>query len=67
MLNPGNGDLRGKTGFIFAAFSTLCVVWAYFRLPETADRSFEELDIMFHRGVATRKFKNYVIEAEAAI
>lgn len=62
MLNPENGNLRGKTGFIFAAFSTVCCVWVYFRLPETANRSFEELDIMFHKKVPTRQFANYVID-----
>lgn len=62
MLNPENGNLRGKTGFIFAAFSSVCCVWAFFRLPETANRSFEELDIMFHNKVPTRKFANYVID-----
>jgi MFS transporter, SP family, general alpha glucoside:H+ symporter len=62
MMNPDNGNLRGKTGFIFAAFSSVFVVWAYFRLPETADRSFEELDIMFHNKVPTRRFASYAVE-----
>lgn len=62
MLNPENGNLRGKTGFVFGAFSLFCCIWAFFRLPETANRSFEELDIMFHNKVGTRKFKDYVVE-----
>lgn len=59
MLNPGEGNLRGKTGFIFAAFSTIAFVWCYFRLPETAGRSFEEIDLMFHHRLPTRKFKDF--------
>lgn len=64
MLNSDQGNLRGKTGFVFGALSTLCFVWCFFRLPETGGRSFEELDILFHRGVPTRKFKTYDIYNE---
>lgn len=63
MLNPENGNLRGKTGFVFGAFSLVLCAWAYFRLPETQNRSFEELDVMFHRKVPTRKFRDYDVEA----
>jgi sugar porter (SP) family MFS transporter len=62
MLNPENGNLRGKTGFVFGAFSLCFVGWAFFRLPETKNRSFEELDIMFHKKIPTKQFKNYDVE-----
>jgi MFS transporter, SP family, general alpha glucoside:H+ symporter len=31
-------------------------VWAYFRLPETWNRSYEELDMLFAKRVSARKF-----------
>lgn len=65
MLNPDNGNMRGKTGFVFAGFSFFFIVWAYFRLPETRNRSFEELDVMFHRKVSARNFASYEVEVDA--
>jgi hypothetical protein len=31
----------------------------FFEIPETKDRSFEELDEMFSSGVGTRAFRNH--------
>lgn len=28
----------------------LCLIWAYFRIPETKGRTYEELDLMFDVG-----------------
>ena len=47
MLNPTKGNLKGKAAFPAAAFLIGCLIWGYFRLPETRGRTFEELDIMF--------------------
>jgi len=49
----------GKTGFFWFAFAFLTAIWAFFRLPETKGRSNEELDVMFHAKLQTRKFKKY--------
>ena len=35
MLNPKEGNLKGKAAFLAAAFTILLLIWAYFRLPET--------------------------------
>ncbi|ETI24469.1 hypothetical protein G647_03838 [Cladophialophora carrionii CBS 160.54] len=61
MLNASSWNWRGKTGFFFAAFSTIATVWCYFRLPETKGRTYQELDYMFEKGVPARKFKDYQI------
>lgn len=61
MLTPNEGNMRGKTGFVFGGISLLCMVWSYFRLPETRGRSFEELDILFHKKVSPRKFKKTIL------
>ena len=59
MLNPDEGDWRGKAGFLFGAISLACYVWCFFRLPESKNRTFEELDILFERKVPPREFKKY--------
>ncbi|KAK4935331.1 hypothetical protein LTR10_023593 [Elasticomyces elasticus] len=45
-----------KTGFLFAGLGTLTVIWAFFYLPESKNRTFEELDVLFTRKVSARKF-----------
>lgn len=59
LINPDAADLRGKLGFFFGGLAVLCWVWAFFRVPETRGRTYEELDLMFLRGVNTRDFKYY--------
>ncbi|KAF5975609.1 alpha-glucoside transport [Fusarium coicis] len=56
-------NITGKTGFFWFAFACLSVVWAFFRLPETKGRSYEELDLMFEAKLPTRKFKSYDVDA----
>ncbi|KAL4888884.1 general substrate transporter [Aspergillus ambiguus] len=65
MMNPAAWNWRGKTGFFWFIFAFLTFAWGFFRLPETKDRTFEELDIMFAAGVRTRKFKAYHVDAYA--
>ncbi|KAK3943949.1 maltose permease [Diplogelasinospora grovesii] len=62
MINPDQADMQGKLGFFFGGLAALCFVWAYFRVPETKGRTYEELDILFERKVPTRQFKDYAIE-----
>jgi SP family general alpha glucoside:H+ symporter-like MFS transporter len=60
MFNKDEGNLGGKMGWIF--FATSVIAWAivFFELPETKDRTYEELDEMFTQGVKARKFKEYL-------
>ncbi|KIH91084.1 Sugar transporter family protein [Sporothrix brasiliensis 5110] len=62
MINPGEANMQGKLGFFYGGLATLCLVWAWLRVPETKGRSYEELDILFARNVPARQFKTYVIE-----
>jgi len=62
MINPDQANMRGKIGFFFGGLAAICLVWAYFRVPETGGRTYEELDSMFERNIKTRDFKNYVFE-----
>lgn len=63
MVNPTAWNWSGKTGFFWFGTAFLTVVWAFFRLPETRGRSYEELDIMFAAKIPTREFKKYRVNA----
>lgn len=57
MLNPKEGNLKGKAAFPAAVFTAILVAWTYFRLPETKGLTQETLDHLFLEGVPARKFK----------
>ena len=65
MLNPSNGNLKGKTFFVYGGTCLLSTIWAYFRLPETKGRTYEELDILFSRRVPARHFAKAHVNAYA--
>jgi SP family general alpha glucoside:H+ symporter-like MFS transporter len=58
-LNPLQWNLKGYTGFVWGGTALLTLIWAYFRLPETKGRTFDEIDMLFGKEVPARKFKNY--------
>ncbi|OTB04850.1 hypothetical protein M426DRAFT_73208 [Hypoxylon sp. CI-4A] len=62
MINPAEANMQGKLGYFFGGLGIICLVWAYFRIPETKGRSYEELDILFDREVPARKFKDYQVD-----
>jgi SP family general alpha glucoside:H+ symporter-like MFS transporter len=43
-----------KSAFFYAGTNLLCLIWCWFRLPETKDRSFGEIDLLFVRTCAER-------------
>ncbi|UQC79460.1 sugar porter family MFS transporter [Colletotrichum lupini] len=55
-INPNALNLKGTTGFVWGTSAFLTFVWAFFRLPETKGRTYEELDYLFHNNTATRQF-----------
>lgn len=59
IFNPDEGNLGASTMFIFAGFSLLFWVYFYFCVPETANRTLEEVDEMYFNKVPLRKFGNY--------
>jgi SP family general alpha glucoside:H+ symporter-like MFS transporter len=67
ILNPTEGNWKGKSGFLAGGLCLLCGLWAFFRLPECKDRTYEELDIMFSRKLKAWEFQNYVIDHQVDI
>lgn len=59
MFNPDQANLGAKIAFIFGGLCFLCIAYLWFYQPETAGRSYQELDEMFTRRVPARKFKHY--------
>lgn len=63
MLNPESLNWRGYTGLFWGTTAIMTFVWAWYRLPETKGRTYEELDILFARGINARKFESTDVQA----
>jgi SP family general alpha glucoside:H+ symporter-like MFS transporter len=65
ILNPQWANWRGKTGLLTGGLTVLSLTWAYFRLPETGGRTYEELDILFaQEHLSARAFSKAVIHRD---
>ncbi|KAK5162883.1 uncharacterized protein LTR77_011140 [Saxophila tyrrhenica] len=64
MLNETAWNWSAKSGFFWAGSTAICLTWAFFRLPESKNATFAELDLLYERGVSARKFNK---EREAII
>jgi len=56
MLNPSAWNWGAKTGFFWAGWCFICLIWTFFRLPEPKGRTYGEMDILFENRVSARKF-----------
>jgi SP family general alpha glucoside:H+ symporter-like MFS transporter len=63
MVNPTAWNLSGYAGFFWGGWALFMTLWAYFRLPETKGRTYEELAILFAQGVSARKFASTDVNA----
>jgi SP family general alpha glucoside:H+ symporter-like MFS transporter len=57
MISATAWNWGAKAAFFYAGTNLLCLIWCWFRLPETKDRSFGEIDILFENKISARKFK----------
>ncbi|KUL89531.1 hypothetical protein ZTR_04285 [Talaromyces verruculosus] len=65
LFNPDKANLGAKLAFIFGGLAVLCLVYLWFYQPETADRTYKELDEMFIKNVPAWKFKGYKTDSQA--
>ncbi|KAK3684455.1 hypothetical protein LTR37_020263 [Vermiconidia calcicola] len=65
MLNPTGGNIGAKCGYVWGATGFVCLVVAYFGLPEMKGRSYREIDIMFKRRIPARQWKKAEIDINA--
>lgn len=61
MINPDEGNLRGKVGFVFGGLSFVAMLWSFLYVPELKGRRFDEVDYMFRAKVPPRKMGAYVV------
>ncbi|THZ54970.1 putative maltose permease [Aureobasidium pullulans] len=61
MVNPDEGNLKGKVGFIFGGLGALATIWAWFFVPELKGRTFDEIDRMFSDRIPPRKMGTHVL------
>ncbi|KAL4888352.1 general substrate transporter [Aspergillus ambiguus] len=58
MLSATAWNWGAKAGLFYAGTNLACNIWCWFRLPETKDRTFGEIDLLFENGVPARKFRH---------
>ncbi|KAL8408497.1 hypothetical protein RB594_007075 [Gaeumannomyces avenae] len=58
-INPTELNWATQYCYIWAASNFICVAFFYFCMPETANRTLEELDEMFEARLSVRQFKKY--------
>ncbi|KAJ6438123.1 alpha-glucosides permease MPH2/3 [Purpureocillium lavendulum] len=64
LISPGAWNAKGKTAFFWAGLATLTLIWGYFRLFETKDRTFGEMDFMFQKNVSARQSAKYQVNED---
>ncbi|KAI3554041.1 MFS transporter, SP family, general alpha glucoside:H+ symporter [Colletotrichum abscissum] len=57
MISPDDWNWGAKAALFYAGTNLLCNIWCWFRLPETKDRPFGEIDLLFDNKVPARKWK----------
>ncbi|KAJ5820043.1 Maltose permease MAL61 [Penicillium riverlandense] len=62
MVQQTSWNWGAKAGFFYGGIMGLGLIWAYFRLPETKNRTFAEMDILFKNKVKARDFKNTKVD-----
>ncbi|KAK6008869.1 hypothetical protein QM012_000772 [Aureobasidium pullulans] len=66
MISSTAWNWGAKAGLFYAGTNLLCNIWCWFRLPETKDRSFGEIDTLFEHKVPARKFRTTEADQFAA-
>lgn len=65
MLSATSWNWGAKSGLFYAGSNLLCIIWCYFRLPETKGRTFGEIDLLFENHVPARKFKKTQVDRKS--
>lgn len=66
MLSLTDWNWGAKAAFVYCGTASICLLWAYFCLPETKGRTFGEIDELYHRGVPAAKWAMTDLDAPVA-
>ncbi|KAK1625742.1 maltose permease [Colletotrichum phormii] len=55
IVNPDEGNLKGKVGFIFGGLASIGNVGSFFYVPELKGKTFDEIDRLFVAKVPPRR------------
>ena len=64
IFNADQGNLRAKTGFVFAGLCLIGVVVSWFTVPEMKGRTAMEIDRMFELKLKAKAFKGWVSDLD---
>lgn len=64
MLSPTSWNWGQKSAFFWFGSCALCIVYVWFRVPETRGRSYAELDTLFENHVPAWKFSSTKVDRE---
>lgn len=67
MLNPTAWNWSAKAGFFWGGGCLISVIFAFFCIPETKNRTTAELDLLFARKVTPRAFSKNHVDLTAGI
>lgn len=56
MVGRNDWNWGPKGAFLWAGVAGLFLVWSWFRLPNSKNLTYTELDLLFEHKVATRQF-----------
>lgn len=62
IYNPDSGDLRAKTGFVYAGFTFVGLAGSWILIPEMKGRTVVDLDQMFELKLPAREFSRWKAE-----
>ncbi|KAM5350926.1 hypothetical protein ACJ41O_003649 [Fusarium nematophilum] len=62
MIQQASWNWGAKSGFFYGGWMAVGLLWAFFRLPETKDRTFAEIDILFEKKVKARAFRRTKVD-----
>ena len=66
LYNPDAGNLKAKTGFVFAGTSLLAALFTWLIVPEMKGRSVMEIDRFFEEGIKARGSGKWKVGSEDA-
>lgn len=60
-INPDELNWGGKVMFLFVAAEVFILAGLFFCQPETKNRTYADIDVLFANKVPARKFKEFVV------